>query len=357
MNDIGFSFPADVTVLLKKPPPSISNLVQKQWSRFATPIAINKPSIIAHPVDILYDTKLHRPLGTGVQPYTFQITDKGAVALFYYRGKPDLQVCWCATGIRVDYHPRPGMANRLYGVLLWLLQNTFNKEGAALLHGAVIVPKDTNSAVLLTGPRGSGKTLLLLTLLKNAKGSYLAEDKTILFKNQVFCFHNDVPIQDHHIEALPWLVEQSTAINQLARYRLRRMRRRRFLEHHLPSYLLSRFEKWVMGSASVPVNTLMGRNDSVKKAPLHRILILTPGDAFVVRECSRSQGIAALMCIQEQTLGTFSRLQQHLFLWSQKHASSPITALNEIEKTVSFFRVDLPSDWNPVEIAEELRLC
>jgi hypothetical protein len=204
MNDIGFSFPAGVKVLLKAPPLSIDNLLRKQWYRFTSPAVMGEPTILAQPADSLFDTGLHRPLGTDVQPYTFQVTTQGAEALFYYRGKADLRVRWRTMGIRVDYCSRHGMADRLYGVLLWLLRRALNNAGAALLHGAAIVPKGENGAVLLVGPRGSGKTLLLLTLLRNAKGCYLAEDKMILFKGRVSSFQDDVPIQDHPIDALPW---------------------------------------------------------------------------------------------------------------------------------------------------------
>jgi hypothetical protein len=142
----------------------------------------------------------------------------------------------------------------------------------------------------------------------------------------------------------------------LARYRSRRIRWRRFLEQHLPSYLLPRFEKWVIGSAAVPVDALTGRQKNVDEASLDRILILTHGDTVAVRECSRANGLAALMCIQEQVLGAFSRLEQHLFLWSQENASSPATALGEIGGTVPFFLVDLPSEWNLERVSRELPL-
>ncbi len=134
------------------------------------------------------------------------------------RRRPDLVVSFGET-VRILTTERSGVARRLYGMLLFAIRKVLADRGALLLHGAAAV-RDGRT-LLLAGPRGGKKTLVLLSLLKEG-WHYLSDDKMVLHQGRLYPFQRQITIRGHHLAALPWL---PATVDQGARL-LRRWRRR-----------------------------------------------------------------------------------------------------------------------------------
>ena len=127
--------------------------------------------------------------------------------LLLYHHNPDVGI-FPGACVKVLHARRPRAFRRIYGMTLFAIHFALQRKRALLFHGACLC-RGTKT-VLVTGSRGSGKTLLLLALLRRG-WEYLADDKLVLHKGKAHLFESVIRLTDHHIRSLPWLLERLPA--------------------------------------------------------------------------------------------------------------------------------------------------
>jgi len=169
------------------------------WRQFPLFFRQEIPDPPPHP-DIILQPMGDLPLITDTNTrisalYGFSIFDyrgEFAVGLLHKR-LPDILIT-LSDPLKIIYRPRPGNQGRLYGVLLFGIQLCLKRKNALLSHGAVV--EKNGQTLLIAGHRGSGKTQLLLTLLRRG-WNYLSDDKFILHRGTAYLFESRIYINDH----------------------------------------------------------------------------------------------------------------------------------------------------------------
>ncbi len=255
---------------------------------------------------------------------------RGAVDLVLVPGEP----------IEVLFRRHCKCAGRLYGALLVSLHLALRRRGALLVHAAAVA--DKRGGLLLAGLRGSRKTQILLTLLRDGWG-YLADDKVILSAGRVHLFQTLVGLADHHLASLPWLGARSRKGPSGVTRRVRETFASLSVKL-LPRQLLPAASKVLDPVAFLDVHDLFPECPVVREQAVDAVVLLGPGEALSAAPCGRAEALAELAGVQEMFFHDLDPLDRLLALFSPS-APPPIAAVLDatLPSSVTFFRVGLPA--------------
>ena len=256
-----------------------------------------------------------------------------------YRGAVDL-VLVPGEPIEVLFRRHRKCAGRLYGALLVTLHLALRRRGALLVHAAAVA--DERRCLLLAGLRGSRKTQILLTLLRDGWG-YLADDKVILSSGRVHLFQTLVGLADHHLASLPWLGARSrkgaSGVGRKVRTTVATLSAKL-----LPRQLLPAASKVLDPGAFLDVHDLFPGCPGGRERAVDAVALLGPGDALAAAPCGRAEAIQELAGVQEMFFHDLDPLDRLLAHFSPS-APPPIAAVLDaaLPSSVAFFRVGLPA--------------
>jgi hypothetical protein len=262
---------------------------------------------------------------------------------FFYKTRPDIFLRLGET-IEVRYRSRPRQGGKLYGLLLFVLQLALARRGALLFHGAVV--QRGEECLVLTGPEDTKKTTLLLPFLREG-WDFLSDDLFLLYDRRAYLFASDIPLREHHFEAMPWLQQQTpgaTAFRKTAR----RNRRLLVWARRLPGYcfpLVSRF--FPDPSLVVAVERLFPQNRIVPEARPTGLILLALGETLRVTPLSRETSVARLAHIHRLLFPDYLVLEQMLVIYEHMEPIPYERILAENLAGLNCLGLALPVDGDP----------
>ena len=200
--------------------------------------------------------------------------------------------------VRVVYDSSRASVGRVYGLLLTALRLALYERGASLLHAACL--GDGKRSFLLVGPRGAGKTRLVLGLL-NRGWSYLADDKVVLTNGAALPFEPWIGIRDWHLDALPWLPGRLPRAARSGRTPHRRALRRHLRawgERRLPKRLAGPWRQRFNRVVNVPVAEMFPHAPQPASARIDAIVHLRSGRVPRAGELNRREAIRRVSLLQ-----------------------------------------------------------
>lgn len=279
--------------------------------------------------------------------------DKGIV--FNYKGVPD-QVLILEDKITIYYTPRKKNLHRIYGLLLFSINLVLHQKDGLLYHGAGAVNGDT--ALLLTGLRGSKKTQLLMTLLQH-EWHYISDDKLLLYNGTMYMFQDVIPIADHHLSSLPWLYDNLPKKVQRRKSvwrRTMRMQIAAFSRRWLSKHVLPLMEK--VYDPQLLLNTLdMFPNcQLVSSASPSAVVLLSLGDKISCEQLEPDQAtLEEIAAIQSLVFYSMGPLEQLVFFCNR---SFTIPVGDIIRRNFSsgypFFRLTIPGSADMEDVYKTL---
>lgn len=292
------------------------------------------------------------PSGALKNPLGFAVLtmDNELSAVFSYRGEPDIIIVFTDT-VKILYPDRPGVFGRLRGILLFCIHILLQRKEALLLHAAV-VQKDGLS-MILAGPHGSKKTMLLLTMLRNG-WNYLADDKSILHKGLTYIVESDISLAPHHMICLPWLNDHIPAEHRCGTYIPLKQKLRTLAKQHLPGYLFSPLDRFMNPSLRVDVQSLFPSCTVLNDLNPSHVVLLSAGPSAPVKEVSENEIIADMATIQKLSFSTFTTIAQHLSLRDRVLEYSPDMIMGKNLSGKKFLRLTVPHDAVIDEVYKEL---
>ncbi len=181
---------------------------------------------------------------------------------------------------------------RIYLLLLYALSAALAASSSAhLLHGSCLAPGPDSEALLFIGRRGSCKTCLGLTLLKNG-WQYIGDDKVILKSSRVHPVENWLGLRDWHLDKLPWLHELLPLPVQRQKNKTRRAIRnliRRWGVNFLPDVLAAGWEARWNAKSHLGVERLFPGASELNVAKLKAVVCLRPASRVALRALSRPE--------------------------------------------------------------------
>lgn len=234
---------------------------------------------------------------------------KGSPAIvFIYRGEPDIVVT-LDEFMTIHVPDRAGCAGKVYGVLLVCINLYLFTLNAMLFYGAAA--QKGEQTILLTGPSGSKKSMLLLSML-NQGWDYISDDKFILINGRACLFQTVLHILDHHFGTLPWLVDLLPDKVRLRRWAGLKKSLRTFCRKYLPSYLLPAVKRFYETMVLVEVDTIFKECEVISSAKPTVIVLLGRGKELRTDLLSRAEALAEMVFIQELMFEEFSGLLKNL---------------------------------------------
>lgn len=258
-----------------------------------------------------------------------------------YRGRPDM-VLMLGNKIKIYFTPRRKNFRRLYGLTLFAINLVMHKKTGLLYHGAAAAKEER--ALLLTGLRGSKKTQLLLTLLRDG-WEYIGDDKVLLHGGRMHLFQDFIPVNDHHLDNLPWLYERlpdrarwkKNPINRKVRSGLAALSRR-YLNKHVLSAMKKVYDPEVM----VKIRDIFPSCSIAERRRPSAVVILSLGDDVCCRRIASESALREISALQSLVFYQTGPLEQLAFLCNQNFELSVGEVVRENLSDRRFFRLSLP---------------
>lgn len=287
--------------------------------------------------------------------YGFSIFDyhgEFAVGLLHKR-LPDILIM-LSDPLKIIYRPRAGNQGRLYGVLLFGIQLCLKRKSALLAHGAVV--EKNGQTLLIAGHRGSGKTQLLLTLLRRG-WNYLSDDKFILHRGTAYLFESRIYINDHLFSCLPWLrtIVPATRLQQSATLLRRTLRPLAYgiLQRRSPF----RLERLLDPAVQYDVETLLSSCSlRVQAVPAHGFLLFH-GRHFSIEEISRNSAITRLSSIEHLLFADTDTMEKMLSLYTGVDCEPLQNLVGLNLPDIPFYKVVIPEMPDLEGACQEILKC
>ncbi|MBI5195720.1 MAG: hypothetical protein HZA10_05325 [Nitrospirae bacterium] len=266
--------------------------------------------------------------------------------------KPDILIK-LSEKMELFYTPKKGCAWRIFDCLVLCIQLALQKKGGMLFHGSVMNQAD--KAVLLIGPGGIGKSILVLNLLKEG-WNYLSEDKFILFDGKAYIFRDYIPLTDYHFDIFPWLYGMRSLDKNTLRHTAFRKRFKKLAESYLPSSVLQHLKYLYNPPMFTDVADICPDCKIIHTAEPSTALILIPGAEFSFAEAGKEEIIGKIKAIQWSAFPMFEDVLRLLSLYGYE---SRHDIDNIIEKSLSvrrFYAVTIPNE-SPDNIYRNFKKC
>jgi len=270
-----------------------------------------------------------------------------------YRGRADV-VIRLSSPVELLYTPRQGCFNKLFHGILLAMQMVLNVKNGVLFHGAVVCSGD--DCILLTGPGGAGKTILVLNMLQEG-WDYLSDDKCILFNGRTYLFRSYIPLRDYHYQTFPWLLEkcpQDTKIYNKARYR---QWFKRFAERHLPGYVLSPLEDFYNPVFEKNLSELFPQSNILSGAEPSIWIILVPDSKSEFVRIQKEEAVRRIGAIQCLDFPEYDKMTHMLDLYGCGIPCGMNTLIESHLKDLRVYRMSVPYNTDGVSLYRNFKRC
>ncbi len=276
--------------------------------------------------------------------YISEYKDHKALIL-NHKDKPDIIITFSKV-INIYYIKRSKIERKLYAHLLFCINIVLKGKKGLLFHGAAATLN--NNVVVLTGHRGTKKTLLLLEMLKEGWG-FISDDKAILHNNKFHLFQPFIPIREHHMEALPWISEIVSLRKDFIKksdWKKKLLKiSRKYLNKHLLPALDRFFNSLISIDPTIISNKRVVRNSST---PL-TFFILSSGVTYKMKALTVVEALDKISAIQKLAFNEFDRIEYILRLYNMipTFDEKEIVETNILNK--NYFSITAPEDF-PVNL-------
>ena len=287
--------------------------------------------------------------------FGFYLTEyQGQDALvFNYKGKPDVIVSFSET-INLFYLNRPNVCRKIYAILLFCIDLSLNKKDGLLLHGAVV--KNEKHCLVLMGHRGTKKTMLLLTMLRDG-WDFLSDDKFILFNSTAYLFQPTVPLRGHHFDSLPWLTEIVSDKQKIMKWSAAKRGLAYLSRRYVHKHLLPAMDKFLNPSLVISADILSPTCKIISSATPSIFIAIIMGNAFKLKNISKGDIIEKMTLIQRMSFYEFGQAEYMLHLY-KKNLKYDIKNIIESNLCCNhFFVLTIPDDFDINQTYQELRKC
>jgi hypothetical protein len=288
--------------------------------------------------------------------YGFVITEyqNQQAIIFNYRGGADI-IAIFSDNIKIFYRNRIGISKKLYGILLFCFNLVLNKKNGLLFHGAIA--KNENNGILLAGHRGTKKSMLLLTLLRNG-WDYLSDDKFILHNNNSYLFQSFIPLRGHHFNSLPWLAELNKNSEKFIRRSKLREKARNYSIRKLPGYLQPTVERFFGDpSITVYINKLFPSSNLIQSTRPSKVFVLLTGSQFRLENIPRDKIIDEIITVQKLLFHKYSQLEYLLSIYNKSFKYDIKKILDKNLPDQMFFKLTVPDDLDISSVYQEVIHC
>ena len=301
------------------------------------------------PLDLSVKDKHMRAL------FGFWITEyKGEISVALdYHGTPDIIIQF-SKPLKIYYQCRLNLKRRLYGILLFCIRHVLAMKNCLLSHGAVI--KNEGSSFLIAGHRGTGKTLLFLTLLRQGFDC-LSDDKFILQNGDAYSVQNFVNFKDFHINALSSV--SAPFPKQLKRKMFSSMRdkARSIITNHVPRTFITSANKLFNPTYTLPYNAFSPETKLINSTRLTKAIFLVNGAGFRIDKITKADFIKKWGLNYIMMNNDITSLKEMIALYLPETDYDPFKIMGHNLNAKLFLKVTLPNDCKPEKICEEILNC
>ncbi|MBI9092980.1 MAG: hypothetical protein JEZ12_27510 [Desulfobacterium sp.] len=282
------------------------------------------------------------------------IHSRGSVAaVFEHRGTPDVMVVF-SDPVKIFYRDRIGIERRVYAMVLFSMMRVLNKKNSLLCHGAVV--RHHKNAFLLAGPRGTGKTMLVLSLLRRG-WDYLSDDKFMLRDNTAHIFQPFIVLRGHHFSALPWLGALDPGYDGFARNARRQTRIQEQITRFLPRKWLPSLDRFLNPCIRVGADAFSRQTRILDSVKLSAGVLLCHGSQFTAARVSRGAFLNGFGLIQQMAAREFSDLEKMINYHDPGLGTDAGVILDQNMAADTFVKITLPPDKRPDAMATEVAKC
>ena len=300
----------------------------------------------------MLDSSLNR--WNSLYGFWFTEYEKQLAIVFNYKGKSDVVIIFSKV-IKILYTNRPKMSRRLYGILLFCLKLAINSKNGVLFHGAIA--RKGNNSVLLTGHRGTRKTMLLLTMLKNG-WDYLSDDKFVLHNHNAYLFQNFIALQDHHFEALPWLREKMPVNRRFSKLSaLLRKNAGTFAQKHVHKHLLHGIDRFCNPSVHIQGDELFPSCKILNSVRPSTVIALFTGPVFNIEVVSKTDIIDELALIMRLISDDSNALECMLALYDSRFRYNMKEIIADNLNKLDFYKLTIPNNCDVDWVFQEVNKC
>jgi len=319
--------------------------------------SLHQPESKIEETDILID-EIQSPLNLSVNDkhmrsiFGFWITEyKGETSVVLdYHGTPDIIIQF-SKPLKIYYRNRSGLKKRLYAILNFCIRHMLAMKKCLLCHGAVIEYK--GKGLLIAGHRGTGKTQLLLTLLRQGFNC-LSDDKFILQNGYAYSMQNFVKFKNYHINTLSSI--NAPLPKQLKGRMLNSLRdkTRSIIINHVPRAFIPSANKIFNPTYTLPFNAFSPKSKSLDSIQLNKTMFLVNGNSFKIDEIEKNDFIKSWSLDYKMVNDNIANLKEMITLYLPETDYNPSEIMNHNLKADAFLKVAIPADINPAVACKEI---
>ena len=288
-------------------------------------------------------------------PSTFRVNKHGGDFFIVFGNirKPDILIRLSET-IELFYTPKQGCGWRIFDCLVLCIQLALQKKNGMLFHGSVM--NKTDKTILLMGPGGIGKSILVLNMLKEG-WNYLSEDKFILLNGKAHIFRDYIPLTDYHFDIFPWLYAMKSLDKKALRQAVFRKRFKKLAENYLPVQILQHLKYLYNPPVFTDVADICPDCKIIQTAEPSTALILLPGDEFSVAEVRKEEIIGKIKTIQWSAFPMLEDVLRHLSLYGYESRHDIDNIIEDSLSVRKFYAVTIPYAENPDNVYKDFKKC
>lgn len=287
--------------------------------------------------------------------FGFRVIHSGGsvAAVFEHRGTPDVMVVF-SDPVKIFYRDRIGIERRVYALLLFSMMRVLKKKNSLLCHGAVV--RHHKKALLIAGPRGTGKTLMVLSLLRRG-WDYLSDDKFMLRDNTAYIFQPFMVLRAHHFSALPWLGALDPGYDGFARNARRQKRIQEQITRFLPRKFLPSLDRFLNPCIRVGADAFSRQTRILDSVKLSAGVLICHGRQFTAVRVSREAFLNGFGLVQEMAAREFSDLEKMICYHDSGLGTDDGAILDQNMAADTFVKITLSPDKDPDAMAREVARC
>jgi GTPase SAR1 family protein len=255
--------------------------------------------------------------------------------VFGYRGMPDTVIV-LSNPIRLLYTIRKGFAGILFDRIVDAIHFALIRKRGVLFHGAVM--SKGNMCILIVGPSGMGKSILVIDMLKD-KWDYISEDKFILLNHKAYLFRPYIPIKDYHIRFFPELLERDLLSKNRRSYFFSRKWLKSFIFKYFPEDIISRVEGLYSPTHFAQVNEIFPDCKVIYSAKPNISVILKPGFETKFSLQDRETALQDILTLQWLAFPDFEMVIRTLSLFGYENQNEINNSIIDNLKDIQIFNM------------------
>ena len=353
-NSFFFNLHSSVRINAEGLVPEAENLLLRHFRLF-----LDKNGLQGNKADILISQLRHKNIPflqrqNTRDPSAFQVSKHNGDFFIVFGSikKPDILIKLSET-IELFYTPKKGCAWRIFDCLVLCIQLVLQKKGGMLFHGSVMNQAD--KTILLIGPGGIGKSILVLNMLKEG-WNYLSEDKFFLFDGKAHIFRDYIPLTDYHFDIFPWLYGIKSLDKNALRHAAFRKRFKKLAESYLPVQILQHLKYLYNPPVFTDVADICPSCKIIQTAEPSTALILLPGAEFSVKEVRKEDIIGKIKAIQWSAFPMFEDVLRHLSLYGYESRHDINNIIGGSLGVRRFYAVTIPNE-SPDNMYRNFKKC